>query len=218
MKVAALCVSAWLLVLPFSFSDVARAEQAEEAEEAEKGRFYIGLYGGLAYPESLGDVTDQRTGSQSLDIPLSQFPHESDPIVGLKVGFNPDPQYTWFAVEGEFFVTDAETGSTAVLPSANIDVRALSLNILLRFLPDRPIYPYIGIGPSLIWAKSLQLEGRNKTITTLGLNLLAGVRLPIADRFMAFVEYKHNRSRLDFNLVNADFRLDAGVVGLAIMF
>ncbi len=219
MKVAALCVSAWLLVLPFSFSDVARAAETEEAKEVDEGNFYVGLFGGFAYPEKLRNVSNQRTGAQPPDrsVGASVF-DDPDAIFGAKIGFIPDEEYTWFGMEGEFFSTSTRLRPVpGSLGSATLEVKAFSLNILLRY-PKTWIEPHVGIGPSWIWADSFQLEGRDKTIATLGLNLLAGLRLPIADRFMVFVEYKHNRSRLDFNNFNVDFNLNAVIAGAALMF
>ena len=218
MKVAVLFLSAWFLILPFSFSDVARAAETEEAKEVDEGHFYVGLFTGLAYPEDLQNVSLQPGGVPVRDRGVSSnFLNDPDAIFGGKIGFIPDEEYTWFSMEGEFFSTSTRLLPASGLGSATLEVKAFSLNILLRY-PKTWIEPYVGIGPSWIWANSFQLEGRDKTIATLGLNLLAGLRLPIADRFMVFVEYKHNRSRLDFNNVNVDFNLNAVIAGAALMF
>ncbi len=212
MRVIVLLVSAWLLVLSFSLSDTARAE------EAEKGLFYIGIYGGLAYPEDLQNVTRLPAGTQLRDRKVDAIMiKDPDTIFGAKFGFIPEEEYTWFGVEAEYFITSTELLPAGGLSKATLEVRALSLNFVLRYARSW-IQPYLGVGPSLVWADSFQLEGKGSTITTSGLNLLAGLRIPIADRIMLFTEYKHNRANLDFSNFNVDYRLHAGVGGIGIMF
>ncbi len=208
MKIAALFVSAWSLFLLLGIPGVATAGEREE--DAEEARFYIAPFGGLTQPDKLQNVVGQST--RDLD---------SSGIYGMKVGFIPEKEYTWFGVEGEFFYTDSAVAADPVTGAANtnLSIKAFSTNFLLRYA-NGWIQPYIGVGPSVIWASSFQFSGgaADDEITTVGLNLLAGLRIPIANRVMLFGEYKHNRSTLNFNNVEVDYRLHALVAGFGVMF
>ena len=216
MKAAVLFISALLLVLSFGLAEDARAEQGQDFEG---GLFYIAGFFGLAYPEDLQQVRGQPFGTPLADRKVDNVLfREPDIIYGGKIGFIPEEEYTWIGVEAEYFVT-----STKLLPVAGgrvkgtLEVRALSLNFLLRY-PRSWVQPYIGAGPSLIQADSFQLAGKGTTETSIGLNLLAGVRVPIADRLMLFAEAKHLRVGLDFALLNFEYSLTAAVGGVGIMF
>lgn len=216
MKAAVLFVSASLLVLSFGLAEYARAE---EDQDAKGGLFYIALFGGLAYPEDIRKVTSQPFGTPLADIKVAAITlKDPDFIYGGKVGFIPEEEYTWIGVEGEFFVTQTNLLSGAgSVRTGSLEVRALSMNFLLRY-PRSWIQPYIGAGPSLVQADSFQLDGRSNGETAIGLNLLVGVRVSMADRVMLFAEYKHNRVDLEFGRVSIKYALNAAVGGVGIMF
>ncbi len=218
MKIAALFVSASSLFLLLAIPGVSTA--GERKEFTEEARFYIALFAGMTRPEDLQNVTDVGTGGGLSDRELDNSGMYNG-IYGVKFGFIPEKEYTWFGVEGEYFVTDSEVAADPVsgLTSANLYISALSMNFLLRDA-DGWIQPYIGIGPSLIWASSYQFSGPGggDGITTFGLNLLAGLRIPIFNRMMLFGEYKHTRATLDFSAIEVDYRLHALVAGVGVMF
>ena len=217
MKIAALFVSASSLFLLLAIPGVATA--GERQEFTEEARFYIALFAGVTRPEDLQNVTTRPEGTPLPDRKLDNG-GISNGIYGVKVGFIPEKEYTWFGVEGEYFVTDSEVGG---VPGgngpANMSVSALSMNFLLRDA-DGWIQPYIGVGPSLVWGSSFQFSGTSGggSITAPGLNLLAGLRIPIFNRMMLFGEYKHTRATLDFAAVEVDYRLHALVAGVGVMF
>ncbi len=217
MKIAALFVSASSLFLLLAIPGVATA--GERQEFTEEARFYIALLAGVTRPEDLQNVTTRPEGAPLPDRKLDNG-GISNGIYGVKFGFIPEKEYTWFGVEGEYFVTDSEVGG---VPGgngpANMSVSALSMNFLLRDA-DGWIQPYIGVGPSLMWASSHQFQGADggDSITAPGLNLLAGLRIPIFNRMMLFGEYKHTRATLDFKSIRVDYRLHALVAGVGVMF
>ncbi len=217
MKIAALVVSASSLFLLLAIPGVATA--GERQEFTEEARFYIALFAGVTRPEDLQNVTTRPEGTPLPDRKLDNG-GISNGIYGVKFGFIPEKEYTWFGVEGEYFVTDSEVGG---VPGgngpANMSVSALSMNFLLRDA-DGWIQPYIGVGPSLMWASSHQFQGADggDSITAPGLNLLAGLRIPIFNRMMLFGEYKHTRATLDFKSIRVDYRLHALVAGVGVMF
>ncbi len=218
MKIAALFVSASSLFLLLAIPGVATA--GERQEFAEEARFYIAAFAGMTRPEDLQNVTRQSDGASLPDRNLDNSGMYNG-IYGVKFGFIPEKEYTWFGVEGEYFVTDSEVDAdpSTGLTTANLYISALSMNFILRDA-DGWIQPYIGLGPSLIWASSYQFAGAGggDGITTFGLNLLAGLRIPIFNRMMLFGEYKHTRATLDFDNIEVDYRLHALVAGVGVMF
>ncbi|MEE8241770.1 MAG: outer membrane beta-barrel protein [Nitrospirales bacterium] len=217
MKIAALVVSASSLFLLLAIPGVATA--GERQEFTEEARFYIALFAGVTRPEDLQNVTGRPEGAPLPDRKLDNG-GISNGIYGVKVGFIPEKEYTWFGVEGEYFVTDSEVSADpGGNGPANMSVSALSMNFLLRDA-DGWIQPYIGVGPSLMWASSHQFQGADggDSITAPGLNLLAGLRIPIFNRMMLFGEYKHTRATLDFKSIRVDYRLHALVAGVGVMF
>ncbi len=217
MKIAALFVSASSLFLLLAIPGVSTA--GERKEFTEEARFYIALFAGMTRPEDLQNVTDVGTGGGLSDRKLDNSGMYNG-IYGVKFGFIPEKEYTWFGVEGEYFVTDSEVSADpGGNGPANMSVSALSMNFILRDA-DGWIQPYIGVGPSLMWASSHQFQGADggDSITAPGLNLLAGLRIPIFNRMMLFGEYKHTRATLDFKSIRVDYRLHALVAGVGVMF
>ncbi len=212
MKIAALFVSASSLLLLLAIPGVATA--GERKEFTEEARFYIAAFAGMTRPEDLQNLTN---GLPDRELDNSGM---YNGIYGVKFGFIPEKEYTWFGVEGEYFVTDSEVDAEpGGKGSANLSIQALSLNFILRDA-DGWIQPYIGVGPSLVWGSSFQFSGTSGggSITAPGLNLLAGLRIPIFNRMMLFGEYKHTRATLDFRDIQVDYRLHALVAGVGVMF
>lgn len=185
MKVAALCASVWLLLFTAALADTARAEDS---------KFYAGVYGGYTFPEELGTRSTSHTG-----------------IYGLKAGFIPPPHITWFNLEGELFVTDHRIGAEGTTPSATLWIMTVALNWILRY-PGERIQPYVGVGPSVVWAQSAQLGNSD---LALGVNFIVGSRFALTRTLFLFGEYKHNRASIFSGL---DYRLHAGVGGIGLHF
>ncbi len=226
MRFALLSAGACLLCFLSSVPGVAKAQESKWYSG--EGKYYLAVFAGTAYPEDLQNVSNPTTGAQLADREVNaNFPtnfdeiddFDLDGIYGIKVGFIPEKDYTWFGLEAEYFVTNTEVLPGGGLTNANLEVQALSLNFVLRY-PDFWIEPYIGVGPSLMWASSHQFQGADggDSITAPGLNLLAGLRIPIFNRMMLFGEYKHTRATLDFKSIRVDYRLHALVAGVGVMF
>lgn len=185
MKVAAVFASVWLLLFTVALADIVRAEDS---------KFYVGAYGGYTFPEELGTRSMSNTG-----------------IYGLKAGFIPPPEITWFNLEGELFVTSHTVGAEGATASANVGIMVVALNWILRY-PGERIQPYLGVGPSVVWAQSSQLGNSD---LSMGVNFVVGSRFALTKNMFLFGEYKHNRASIFSGL---DYRLHAAVGGIGLNF
>ncbi len=214
MRFTLLPAGACLLCLLSSVPGVAKAQ---ESKDHEVGKYYLAVFGGVAYPEDLQNVRDPATSQSFTDSTADAvFPESPDSIVGVKAGFIPDKDSTWFGLESEYFTTTGKFTQSGAANKATLEVRTLALNFLLRY-PEAWIEPYIGVGPSLVWASSQEFGG-SRTNTTVGLNMLGGFRVPIVDKIMLFAEYKHHRVHFDRTNRDFDYRLHAFVAGLGVVF
>jgi opacity protein-like surface antigen len=171
--------------------------------------------------------------------------YDTSPVVGLKTGVCPsffpyvcaeiDFDYfqptlsaqriagttqTTFTANGSTF--GPFTSNTATLPSADIDVWDLGLNLIGRFgfLPEadfplgRRLHLYLGGGPSVIWTRAknvctgfagapAEACGGNDTDTSVGVQALAGVRFFITRNLAVFAEYKFKHWASDFAFSSA---------------
>ncbi len=182
--------------------------------QAQDSKYYIAAYGGYAFSEPLKNIEGKGAFASNI------FPDRdlnSSPLLGLKIGFIPGKNVTWFGIEGEIFVTSPRAiPQTNVIGtgSANFEVITYALNWVLRY-PGERFQPYVGAGPSLVKGESDQAGG---SATGLGLNLLAGMRLALSERLFVFSEYKYNRSTLEFSRVQVDYRLHGVVGGIGVTF
>ena len=199
-------MAASALVFLFAGPDRAGAQYREAPERGTS--FYVGAYGGLAFPEKLQGVS----GGTGFDGPTRML--SGSGIYGIKVGFAPSPRITWVGWEAEAFYTGARLKGTSTGDYSSLGIRAIAFNFILRY-PGSWFQPYIGVGPSSLTASSYQAGG---TSTAVGLNAVAGIRVPVFKRFMLFGEYKHNRTTFEFTSANFDYRLHAVVGGIAWTF
>ncbi len=195
MKAAAVFVSTWLLLLTIGLSGTAQAEES---------KYYAGVYGGYAFHQTMDNT--QGIDPRGLD---------EAPMFGIKAGFIPPPEITWFNLEADIFWVNGirATGIGGTL--TNFDVRVVAFNWILRY-PGERFQPYVGAGPGILTTGSFNFGGDK---TTLGLNLVAGVRYTLTNRLSMFLEYKYNRTTIDWpNLKGAEYRLNAPVFGVMMNF
>jgi hypothetical protein len=158
--------------------------------------FYLAVFGGASFPEN----ATLRGGSDlSLGI-------KGGPSGGLKAGWMLPGQHFggWFNWEFEYWyqnnkVKQQDLPGIGNIPGANGHFHIFSSNFILR-RPTGKIQPYVGLGPSLVYA---DINGPGPTATSpfgpgnqsakaLGLNFLAGTRIKFTETVGMFIEYKRN--------------------------
>ncbi len=86
MKAAAVFVSTWLLLLTGGVIGSTGTAQAENS------KYYAGVYGGYAFHQKM----DNTSGFDARGL-------DEVPIFGIKAGFIPPPEITWFNLEADIF-------------------------------------------------------------------------------------------------------------------
>lgn len=188
-----------------------------EPARAEEAQVYVGVYGGLAYPEELQNVTRQPSGAPLPDLDLASFGDDQDhkldgTIMGGKVGFIPEPEFTWFGLEAEVFVAPNRIKPGQPFGGEELTLVTVGFNSIFR-IPKGPIQPYVGIGPSLVWS-----DGIGGQDTAFGLNMLAGARILLGSRLFLFGEVKRNQSKMNFPAAKVSVRQQGVVAGIALAF
>lgn len=209
MKRTALVASVMMVLSTLALWDTARAEEAQ---------VYVAVYGGLAFTKDLQNVTT-RPGNTSLpNLELAGYGDNSDhkldgTIVGGKIGFIPEREFTWFGLEAEVFVAPnrIKAGEVA-FANEELTTVTVAFNSILRW-PKGPIQPYVGVGPSIVWSDGIGGDG-----TAFGLNLLAGTRILLGSRAFIFGEAKFNKSDLDFPAASVTLTQRGLVAGIALAF
>jgi len=191
---------------------------------------YIGIYGGMAFPESLHNV--QGRGDLS-GFAFSDFGLKSGPIVGGKFGImgrGTDSLARWLGLEidasylrSKIKQQNAQVsflGLNGTLPidETKIELITGALHLIAKY-PDGPLQPYIGAGPAVVHARFSDSNTFNSGSTTaLGLSAVGGLRLMFSDHIGLFAEYKYIRAALEFDDLEADAAVHAAVGGLNFAF
>ena len=98
-----------------------------------------------------------------------------------------------------------------------------ALHLLLRY-PGQVFQPYIGAGPGVVYARASDLKVGGFTAlesgsaTAFALSGVAGFRLQVSDHVGLFFEYKHIRTALEFESIEGNAVVHAGVGGIAFLF
>lgn len=204
---------------------------AQAADPTEKGaRPYVGLYGGVAIPETIDNVSQRVAGTT---VQLSDLKLQTGPIVGLKLGIlgsDKDTVVRWFGLEldvsylqsnikdQDIRLTLGNLSGTIRGEETRVRMITGAAHVLVRF-SNGPIQPYIGAGPAVVHARiseSNTFAAGNST--TLGLSAVGGFRFAFSDHIGGFLEYKHIRSELEFDTAQGDAVIHAGVGGIHFMF
>ena len=205
---AALVAGAVVVLSSLALWSTARAEEA---------RTYVALYGGLAFPEELQNVKRQPSGTALPDLELASFGDDEDhkldgTIMGGKVGFMPEPEFTWFGLEAEVFVAPNRIKTGQPFGGEELTLVTVGFNSIFR-IPIGPIQPYVGVGPSLVWS-----DGIGGQDMAFGLNMLAGARIYLGSRLFIFGEAKRNQADMNFPAAKVSVRQQGLVAGIAIAF
>lgn len=188
-----LIVVALMAMLPINSYVLASEEKTESGEKP----FYFGVFGGFSFPEN---------ATLRPDSPPPGVDFKGGLSGGLKTGWALPGEYYggWFNWEFEYWYQNNKVKQLGTIPGANGHQHIFSSNFIVR-RPTGKIQPYVGIGPSLVYA---DINGStptgsafgtgNQSATSFGYNFLAGTRFKFTDTFGMFIEYKRNTA---FNAV-----------------
>jgi hypothetical protein len=138
---------------------------------------YIGIYGGMAFPESLHDVKGR--GDLS-GLTFSDFGLKNGPIVGGKFGVmgpGSDSLARWFGLEIDVSYIQSKIkqqnaqvsflGLNGTLPIDETKVQLITgaLHLIAKY-PDGRVQPYIGAGPAAVHARVSESNTFNSSNTT----------------------------------------------------
>lgn len=187
----------------------------EDKKESPEKPFYVGVFGGVSFPQDMH--TPISSASPGIDM-------KGGLSGGLKTGWAlPGQTYGgWFNWEFEYWYQNNRLKQLGPLSGANSHVHIFSSNFILR-RPTGKIQPYVGVGPSLVYADVNASDSTtsavgigNQSATSLGLNFLVGTRVKFTDTFGMFVEYKRNTAlNAAFDTGRYRFTTNAVAVGLA---
>lgn len=175
---------------------------------------YLGIYGGIGFPETFDNVTGRGDAS---GLTFSDLKLKSGPMAGIKLGlFGPakDPVASWFGIEldASYLKTKLKAQNARVsgpgftlagpIDESKLDFLTGALHLLVRY-PGQVIQPYIGAGPAVIHARSSDVTSpvlgtlfSSGSATSLGLSGVAGLRMLFSEHIGAFFDYKHILSAL----------------------
>ena len=190
----------------------------ETKEESQVKPLYVGVFGGLSFPQ---DAHVRPGDTPGIDM-------QGGFSGGLKAGWVLPPlSYdNWFNWELEYWyqnnrIKQQTIPGVGTISGANGHTHIFSSNFIFR-RPTGKIQPYIGVGPSLVYADINGSDSTasafgtgNQTATSLGLNFLVGTRVMFTDSLGMFVEYKRNTAfNAAFDSGRYRFTTNAVAVGL----
>ncbi len=184
----------------------ALAEDAATPYKTEKTTFYLAGYGGYTIPGQLTGIT----GANGFTVPSTKRDLSDELIGGVKIGFTPSPNITWFMWELDGSYTGSKIAADPPLAEAQMGVWTLAINSIIRY-PGTFFQPYAGVGPIIARASCFQCGGSD---TALGLGFLVGSRFAMGDHLMVFVEYKYNKTNFSWTNFNGHWDLNAFVAGV----
>ena len=131
-------------------------------------KVYLGVYGGMAFPETFDDVKGRNdlAGASFSDLKLN-----SGRMIGLKFGWNvrpaiPSPAFSvlnWTVptsseIKAQNVRVSGPGGSKKLpLDESNLYFVTGALHLLLRY-PGQVFQPYIGAGPGVVYARASDLK------------------------------------------------------------
>ena len=169
---------------------------------------YIAGELGYTMPRDFTDVklNGAGTGVSSTDLKLGD-----GVMYGAKVGYYLPAALNWLGFETELYNANVHTKQqtvtvtgpggtlTGTMPGSSLRGTVVALNLMIRY-PGSFLQPYVGAGPAVFFTrdKSAVASARD---TSLGLNVLAGVRAMMTKNFGIFAEYKYNRTSVSYDNV-----------------
>ncbi|GKS56912.1 hypothetical protein YTPLAS18_04390 [Nitrospira sp.] len=208
---------------------------AESYVAGELGLTIPSIGKGLTNVEAVDNTGTFPAGTTFSDLAL-----KSNIMYGGKVGHY-FRQIRWFGIEGEIYNANPhlkQQPSTLTVPgfgsvTGSIDgnyLRVLTIapiNFMVRY-PGKRLQPYVGVGPGIFLARLKEAQlGESISSTSVGLNVMAGLRYLVTRHFAVFGEWKYNYTRMNFdqNLnfiqpfgLKADYRMNHFAFGVAYLF
>lgn len=191
---------------------------------------YVGIYGGVAFPETFDDVKGRGAFST---IHFSDLNLKSGAMVGVKVGLtgpSGDKVARWFGLEVDGSYTQSKIeeqnvrvtgpgGSLGIsIDETKVYLITGALHLLLKY-PNGPFQPYAGVGPAVVHARISDSNlSTASSATSLGLSGVGGFRLMFSEHIGFFAEYKHIRAALEFDDIEGNAVVHAGVGGVNFAF
>jgi opacity protein-like surface antigen len=169
---------------------------------------YVAGQFGVTLPQSLSNGTVTQDGLGGLDI--SDQPLKSSAMVGAKLGHY-FTKARWLGIETglsyttpnvkEGSITFSGPGGSATTPTlSGLSQRIVTwdTDVIFRY-PGYRLQPYIGIGPSLLFA-SLQgpTAPPGQSSTAIGFNVEGGVQYYLTRQWTLFGEGKYSRARMSY--------------------
>jgi opacity protein-like surface antigen len=181
---------------------------------------YVAGQFGVTFPQSLsnGKVTQDGFGG----LGLSDQPLKSSAMVGAKLGHY-FTKARWLGIEtGLSYTTpNVKEGTltfsgpggppltSGVLSGLSQRLITLDTDVIFRY-PGYRLQPYIGIGPSILFArlKGSDTSSSGQTSTTIGFNVEGGVQYYLTRQWTLFGEGKYNYARMDYSSNHSDPNAD----------
>ena len=193
------------------------------------GEWYIGGYGGLAYPGAFSNVTiggDPALAGGVSGARLNDLELKSSFVGGAKAGyfFTSRP---WLGLETDVFTLKPDVkqqvivGGTAdgrvfadTLQRIPLRLTTWAANLIIRSPSMREVFqPYGGMGYAMFFVNS-SLAGESDLHLSHGFNLFAGARYVLTPNWALFGEFKFNRSTLKFSDIRGNYDSQIFVFGL----
>jgi hypothetical protein len=186
--------------------------------------WYVGVYGGLAKPGALTNVTatSPTIGGGVQDARLIDIELEDSMVWGAKVGYF-FPKSPWIGLETDVYTLRPDLKQQVtfggvpgqpfadVLPATPLRVTAGVVNLVIRSpgISER-FQPYGGMG----FGAFMTTSSRSKTSISPGLNLFAGARYVLTERLALFGEFKFNHSTLTFTGIEGNYSTQLFMFGM----
>jgi opacity protein-like surface antigen len=182
------------------------------------GESYVAGQFGVTLPQSLSNGTVTQDGLGGLDI--SDQSLKSSAMVGAKLGHY-FTKARWLGIETglsytapnvkEGSITFSGPGGSASSPTLSglsQHIVTWDTDVIFRY-PGYRLQPYIGIGPSLLFAS---LNGPTappgQSSTAIGFNVEGGVQYYLMRQWTLFGEGKYNRARMSYSSNHSDPNAD----------
>lgn len=180
---------------------------------------YVAGQFGATFPQSLSNGKVTQDGFGGLN--LSDQPLKSSAMLGGKFGHY-FTKARWLGIETglsyttphlkEGSITFSGPGGSALSPTlSGLSHRVITLDtdVIFRY-PGYRLQPYIGIGPSILFArlKGSDASSSGQTSTAIGFNVEGGVQYYLTRQWTLFGEAKYTRARMNYSSAHSDETAD----------
>lgn len=174
-----------------------------------QAEWYIAAQAGVQVPQDLSNIrgTGSFTGVTSNDLNL-----RNQIAFGAKVGYFFTGHWDWLGLEFDFYHSDVNierqgiTATAPILgatqqngftPRVGLSSNNKVFNLIARYRGER-FQPYVGVGGG-IGESLLRTAPQDETARYPVFNVIAGLKVFMAEHVALFTEYKHNRGTVKFS-------------------